>query len=321
MKKNNNPIIPIIVLVGICLVVSTLLAFANSITAPVIEQRAADTANQARAVVLPDGDSFTEYDGPLVEGVTQAHLADNGSGIVCTTSSKGFGGNVDIMVGVNSNKEVTGIQILNHAETPGVGTNALADEYLNQFIGQSSADAVDVYSGATYSSKAVKNSVAIALTQLDVANGAEYEAPVELSEDDLIAQAAAEMLGGYEEVTDAALEENVLKVFKSTEDKGIAVLAQGVGHYPEDPFKLLVGIGPDGAVTGITTVYQNETMGFGYEVLTEGAYYEQFIGATAITRKSSGDGTKIDVATNATETSVGAYDAVKAALNQFAALQ
>ena len=319
--KKDGIIKPIVVLVGICFVVSGLLALVYSVANPIIVARAAEEADQAKAVVLPDGSGFSDYDGTKVDGVSEVFVADNGAGIVCTTTPKGFAGNVDIMVGVNNNGEITGMQVLNHGETPGVGTNALTPEYMSQFIGLTGGDTVDAYSGATYSSKAVKSAANIAVTQYAVTQGAEYEAPVELTEDELIAQKAGEMLGAYEEVTGAALEENVIKVFKSTEGKGYAVLAQGVGHYPEDPFRLLVGVGEDGAVTGIATIFQNETLGFGFEVLDEGTYFEQFVGATAITRKSSGEGTKIDVVAGSTETSVGAYDCVKAALKQFAALQ
>ena len=320
MNKKDGIIKPIVVLVGICLVVSAALAGAYQITSPIIAARAAEAADAAKIILLPEGEGFTPFDGTLVSGVTEVHTADNGAGIVCSAGFNGFGGNVEIMVGVNSNREVTGVQVMNHSETPGVGTNALTEEYLAQFIGATSGDQVDAYSGATFTSKAVQSGVEAALTQFDVTQGGSYEAPVELTEEEMIDATVTELLGAYEEVS-ATPEENVLNVFKSGEDKGYAMLVQGVGHYPEDPFKLLVGIGTDGAITGITTIYQNETMGFGYEVLTEGTYFEQFLGATEITRKSGGEGTKIDVVTSATETSVGVYDAVKAALNQFAALQ
>lgn len=321
MEKKENYIKPIVVLVGICFVVSALLAGVYSVANPIIEARAAEEADKAKAMVLPEGEGFAPYDGTMVDGVSEAFVAENGAGIVCSTQPKGFNGTLDIMVGVNSNREITGLQVLSHGETPGVGTNALTEEYLSKFIGLSEGDSVDAYSGASYSSGAVKSAVNMAITQYDVTQGASYEAPVELSEDELIAQAAEELLGAYEEMTDVALEENVLKVFAGTDGNGYAVLAQGVGHYPEDPFKLLIGLDSTGAVTGIKTICHNETLGFGCEVLQDGVYYEQFIGATEITRKSSGEGTKIDVVSEATETSVGVYDAVKAAFNQFAALQ
>ena len=319
--KKNNVLIPIIVLSGICLVVSVLLAGVYTITLPIITERAAAAAENAKAVVLPDGTSFAAYEGTLVEGVSEVHIAENGAGIVCVTNTKGFGGGVELMVGINNKKEVTGIQVMNHAETPGVGTNALTDEYIAKFTGVTSGDAVDAFSGATFTSKAVKSAVDAAILQYDVTQGASYEAPVTLSEDELIDQVAAGMLGTYEELSGVELQEGVLRIFKGPEDKGYAMLVEGEGHYPMDKFRLMVGIGAGGEVTGVVTIYQNETPGFGYEILDEGEYFKQFIGATAITRKSNGEGTKIDTVSGATETSVGVYNAVKAAINQFAALQ
>ena len=87
MKSNTfkEYIAPVVVLVCICLVITFALAYVNSITAPIIEQNAIETANAARAELLPAADTFTAYDGELVEldpgkvFVTECYIADNGS--------------------------------------------------------------------------------------------------------------------------------------------------------------------------------------------------------------------------------------------------
>lgn len=324
MKKDSIAA-PIIVMIGICLVVSTALAGAHMITSPIIETRAAEAADLARAVVLPSGDTFTQYEETLVEGVNEVYTADNGSGIVCRTATKGFGGSVELMIGVNSDKEITGIQVMNHGETPGVGTNALTEDYLGKFLGESGGDNIDVYSGASLTSRAIKSGVNAAVLQFDVTQGADYEAPIELSEEEIIEEALKELSGGPYELIDADLASgDVLDVYGSnlgSDEESYAILVKGTGHYPEDPFKLLVNINAAGEIAGIHTIYQNETVGFGYEVLTEGTYYEQFIGAKSITKDSGGDGVNIDIVANATETSGGVYSAVSAALEQFAAMK
>ena len=315
---------PIIVLVSICLVVSALLAGVFQLTSPIIQRRAEETAGAARAVVLPGGKTFTQHEGTLVAGVLDAYTEDNGAGIVCTTGVSGFNGAVKLMVGVSSEGKVTGIEVMEHTETPGVGTNALTPEYLAKFTGLDSAEGVDVHSGATFTSRAVKGGVDAAIQQLAVIGGAEYVPPVEYTEEQLIDMAITAFVapaGDYKELTEIELQEDVLKVYTGDEGAGYAMLVQGVGHYPEDPFRMVVAIDAEGAVKGISVVYQNETKGFGYEVLEEDTYLNQFLGAKEITRKSNGDGTKIDTVSSATETSVGAYNAVKAALNQYAAMQ
>ena len=164
---------PIIVLVAICLVASFLLAGVYQLTAPVIAEITEKTNSEARLAVLPEGNSFTQItDVDLVNGVNDVYKADNGAGIVCSTSFNGFGGAVKLMIGVSADGQVTGVQVLEQSETPGVGSNALTTSYLEQFNGQSDAAAVDFYSGATFTSKAVRNGVSAALAQYSAVKAA-----------------------------------------------------------------------------------------------------------------------------------------------------
>ena len=52
---------PIVVLVGICLVISAALALTYSVAAPRIEERAIADATAARQELLADADSFRMY--------------------------------------------------------------------------------------------------------------------------------------------------------------------------------------------------------------------------------------------------------------------
>ena len=59
MKKNFNEIIkPVLVLVGICLVVTALLAYINSVTSPIIAKAEEEKTRQAMTEVLSEADSF-----------------------------------------------------------------------------------------------------------------------------------------------------------------------------------------------------------------------------------------------------------------------
>ena len=151
---------PVIVLVCICFVASFMLAGVYGLTKPVIDDLTERTNNEARMAVLPTADGFTEATGiELPKGVKDAYVAKNGAGIVCRTSFNGFGGAVILMIGIDGNGEITGIQKLEASETPGIGSNALTDTYLAQFTGKTNAEAVDFFSGATFTSKAVRNGV------------------------------------------------------------------------------------------------------------------------------------------------------------------
>ena len=171
MEKRSSFIAPIIVLVAICFVASAVLAGVFQITDPIIQERATEAANQAMAEVLPKGRTFTQYDGELADGVQSAYVTGNDAGLVCSTSFNGFGGAVKLMVGVDNEGKVTGIQVMEQSETPGVGSNALTADYLGRFTDQTSVDGIDAYSGASWTSGAVKKGVAAALEQYKLVFG------------------------------------------------------------------------------------------------------------------------------------------------------
>ena len=162
MKKSgsalskNGYILPIIVLTLICLVFGFLLSYVNSITEPIITKASAEAAEVARREVLPDGDTFTEVtDDSLPESVVQAFSADNGAGRVYIMEGSGYGGALQIIVGIDSEGAITGTQVLSHSETAGLGSRIAEEEWNSQFLGQdSSLDGVSIISGSTISSNA-----------------------------------------------------------------------------------------------------------------------------------------------------------------------
>lgn len=189
-KTFKEYIQPVVVLVAICLVMTFALAYVNSITAPIIEQNAIETANAARAELLPAADTFTEFKDKdkLVEldpgkvVVTECYIADNGSGMVVTVDTKSFGGILTEMVGIDNTGAITGVKVISHADTKGLGTKAHDSKYLEQqYKGKTelaAADnikgdpAVNHVSGATISSNAVYQGVCAALEQYKTMGGA-----------------------------------------------------------------------------------------------------------------------------------------------------
>ena len=77
-----------------------------------------------RTELLPEADTFTKVEC-TVEGVTEAYKADNGAGYVITAASKGYGGDVPVMVAFNSEGTITAVKFLDNDETPGLGQNCL----------------------------------------------------------------------------------------------------------------------------------------------------------------------------------------------------
>ncbi|MBQ3136810.1 MAG: RnfABCDGE type electron transport complex subunit G [Clostridia bacterium] len=173
MKKLNvkDVLIPTVALLVICFIATALLAFTNSITVEKIALNAVETENASRNVVLPDGASYSEVT-KAENGVTYCTGYDkigNEIGYVFTAGAKGYGGTVSVMVGLDKEGTVTGIEILSHSETPGLGANAVKDDFKGRFTGKSGILTVDKVSNdgqniqaitaATITSKAVVSAV------------------------------------------------------------------------------------------------------------------------------------------------------------------
>lgn len=175
MTKKNSLFTPIIVLVCIGLVASFLLAGVFQVTKPIIDQREAETKNNALKLVLPDGSGFDKVEGAeLVTGVYEVYKASNGAGFVFSTNCKSQqGGTIDMMIGVDAAGAVKGISVISHSETAGIGDKVLQDSYFQTYYGLNTVDAVnaaDVVSGATKTSNCVKESAAVALAEFAIVN-------------------------------------------------------------------------------------------------------------------------------------------------------
>ena len=173
MKKQI--IIPTVALFVICLVATALLALANNVTAPIIEKNSAESEAQSRMEVLEDAKSFEDKTcGKISYAVG---LDENGQtvGMIFTTTSKSYGGDLVVMTGVDNEGKIAGIQILQISDTAGLGMKAQTDSFKDQFKGlvsgikvaKKSADhdsnEILALTGATITSNAVTTAVNEAL--------------------------------------------------------------------------------------------------------------------------------------------------------------
>ena len=172
MKKNFNEIIkPVIVLVCICLIVTALLAYINSVTSPIIAKAEQEKTEQAMSEVLADADGFEKLEiENLPDRVTEVYIANNGSGYVFMLTTKGYGGDMKLICGMKSDGTIEQCKTLSHAETSGLGSKTAEDPYRNQYIGKTSdtLSEVDAITGATISSTAYKNAIEDAFKAYDM---------------------------------------------------------------------------------------------------------------------------------------------------------
>ena len=160
---------PAIILLLICGVAAGLLGVVASVTAgPIAYQNELATTN-ALAEVLPEGKSFDpiEMTDDLKTGtVASAYDAKNDAGetigYVVEVTPSGFGGTIDIMVGVDLEGKVTGISILSMSESPGLGAPIAVTKDGGTIVALTSA---------TITSRAVSNGVTDACNWATSYNG------------------------------------------------------------------------------------------------------------------------------------------------------
>ena len=106
--------------------------------------------------------------GELFEGVTNSSEADGSTTVEVVT--QGYGGEIETHVTFDADNTITAISVRDDQESDGVGAVLTADgsDFLNSLIeGQSDIDSVEVSSGATVTSEALKKAVQMAIDYMN----------------------------------------------------------------------------------------------------------------------------------------------------------
>ncbi|MCL1836302.1 MAG: FMN-binding protein [Treponema sp.] len=129
------------------------------------------TLESALAAFFPDADFESAVgitspdDNVTIQNAFTARSGGQFAGAAASVSTKGFAGPVITLVGVSAEKMITGVRILDHSETPGLGAEAASPSFLDQFNGKNVSDPfevhndVDIVASSTVTSKAVAESV------------------------------------------------------------------------------------------------------------------------------------------------------------------
>jgi len=174
MNNLKSYLKPVLVLAVICLVTSGILAVTNQKTAPIIEAAANAKVEQVRKEVLPQADGFEQLnvDG-LPSTVTGVYKASNDAGYVFMLTTKGYGGEMQLICGMDADGKITACDTLSQQETQGLGSKTTLPKFRDQFKGKdSSLEGVDTISGATISSTAYIKAIKDAFTAYGLAKEA-----------------------------------------------------------------------------------------------------------------------------------------------------
>jgi electron transport complex protein RnfG len=182
----------VLVLFTITLLSSAAVGGVYMLTKEPIAQAKVAAVNNALKQVLPEYEATTSQDievNALPIKVHTATVADKAVGYAVESNSKnGFGGEVRLMVGFDTEGTILNINVLEQKETPGLGTK-MADEgnvllaslkdknaaQINLTVKKDGGD-IDALTAATISSRAYAEAVAVAYEAFKVACGWQTEA-------------------------------------------------------------------------------------------------------------------------------------------------
>lgn len=155
---------PPLVLSVVCIAVSGLLAFANQLTAPRIAKAQEEKLSKSLVEVFGEAD-YKTLDKSF-ENVNQVITDENNRAVFDITVDGYSKDGIEALIGIDSEGKVCGIGIVSLKETTGIGTRIQANDYIQKFIGLDNDDFPDdtIISGATYSSKGMRNAVSIAVS-------------------------------------------------------------------------------------------------------------------------------------------------------------
>lgn len=166
--KNTRYILRLTVtLFLITAVVAGLLGFVNYLTEERIAAGQREKAKNAMQEVLP-AENYELLEASA-EGINAVYRADD-LGYVVDVTVNGFGGAINMMVGVDAEGRVAGVSIVSHSETASLGANCTREDFRSQFSGAEGTLAVtkdggsvEALTGATVTSRAVTNGVNLAV--------------------------------------------------------------------------------------------------------------------------------------------------------------
>ncbi len=190
MMKNE------IVKLGLVLLIITsiaggLLAVSNTVTADLIfeAEEKASSGPEVAMEVVPGSSQFENVNEETINEIkndkekfvdAKKAVDDSGNvvgyGIRTLSTVAGYGGDMELFVGVSPEGEVVGVKVLTMAETPGLGTNVQNQEFKDQFVGKSvdmdievvksgvsEDNQIQAVAGATFSSNSYTSAVNNAL--------------------------------------------------------------------------------------------------------------------------------------------------------------
>ncbi|MFC1908241.1 FMN-binding protein, partial [Chloroflexota bacterium] len=123
-------IYPVIFITLVVFVSVGLLAGTDSVTGDQIEYQKQLKIESMLGSMFPNMSEYTIEDEVYT-------IYDNGVmvGYAFLAIGKGYGGKIDILVGLEDEETIKGITVVSHQETPGLGARIIESSFTNEFAG------------------------------------------------------------------------------------------------------------------------------------------------------------------------------------------
>ncbi|MBQ1846770.1 MAG: RnfABCDGE type electron transport complex subunit G [Clostridia bacterium] len=173
MSTFKTVVLPPLVLTVICALIALMLGFVHSVTAAPIAEAEERAKTEAVYSIFPEAAQISPIDipedaDPQIKAMYKVKSAVGFAGYaVNVTVGSGYGGEINMTVGIDTGNSVKGLEIVSHSETAGLGARIDEPAFRQGFNGITEEAViggnVDAISGATISSKAVAAGVNAAL--------------------------------------------------------------------------------------------------------------------------------------------------------------
>lgn len=352
-KKKSNIFINTLVLVLVTFVAITALAVVNQITREPIAQAEINARAEVYKVVYPNAPKFAEIENSesIIEGSAEMlksagydgcfindalSVTDDGGTVlgyvIAATSPSGYGGDLQIAVGISKDGKITGFDVVSNNETAGLGSKCTEPEFKSQFAnkdakvleytksGATADNQIDVISGATITTNAVTEAVnaAIVFYQENFGGGVQAVEEVDPMQKAL-PDADLESLTD-KEFTPVSNDDYTIDSVKEAAGVGYIVTCTAHNGYDGD-LQIALGIGTDSTIKGYAATICNETKALGGQCASD-EFAAKFVGmktdkVTFVASGANPDNNEIDMITGATITTNAVVTAVNGAIDLY----
>jgi len=114
-----------------------LLSLVFNLTEDTIKLQRERTQREAMKEILPQASEYRNLNVNKTGSIVAVYEGISGNstiGYVVQLSPNGYSGNIDLMVGISiSDKKITGMRVLHHTETPGLGAKAVKENFYRRY--------------------------------------------------------------------------------------------------------------------------------------------------------------------------------------------